>query len=43
MVKHSDKLSDRGPENSVEKILPSQSKVFKDSLEEIATALRQGC
>ena len=40
MVIHSDKLSDRGPENSVEKILPSQSKVFKDSLEEIATVRR---
>ena len=40
MVIHSDKLSGRGPENSVEKILPSQSKVFKDSLEEIAPVLR---
>ena len=40
MVIHSDKLSDRGPENSIEKILSSQSKVFKDSLEEIAPVLR---
>ena len=38
-VIHGDKLSDRGPEY-IEKILPSQSKVFKDILEEIAPVQR---
>ena len=37
---HSDKSSDKGPENRIEKILPSTSKVFKDSLEEIAIVQR---
>ena len=37
---HSDKSSDKGPENRIEKILPLTSKVFKDSLEEIAIVLR---
>ena len=37
---HSDKSSDKGPENRIEKILPSTSKVFKDSLEEIALVQR---
>ena len=37
---HCDKLSDKGPENRIEKILPSTSKVFKDSLEEIAIVQR---
>ena len=40
MAIHSDHLSDKGPENRIEKILPSTSKVFKDSLEEIAIVQR---
>ena len=37
---HSDKSSDKGPEKRIEKILPLTSKVFKDSLEEIAIVQR---
>ena len=37
---HRDKSSDKGPENRTEKILPSTSKVFKNSLEEIAIVQR---
>ena len=35
MVIHSDKCSDKVPESNREKILVSQSEVFKDTLEEI--------
>ena len=41
MAIHSDKLSDKGPENRIEKILlPLTSKVFKDILEEIVIVPR---
>ena len=40
MTMHSDKSSDKGPENRIEEILPSTSKVFKDSLKEIAIVQR---
>ena len=40
MAIHSDKSSDKGPENRREKILPSTSQMFKDSLEEIAIVQR---
>ena len=40
MAIHSDKSSDKGPENRIEKILPFTSKVFKDSLEEIEVVRR---
>ena len=40
MVIHSDKISDKVPESSMEKIFPSQCEVFKDKLEEIAPVLR---
>ena len=40
MAIHRVKLSDKGPENRIEKILPWTSKVFKDSLEEIAIVQR---
>ena len=40
MAIHSDKSSDKGPENRIEKILPSTSKVIKDSLEETAIGQR---
>ena len=40
MAIHSDKSSDKGPENRIEKILPSTSKVLKDSLEEIEIVRR---
>ena len=41
MAIHSDKLSDKGPENRIEKILlPLTTKVFKDILEEIVIVPR---
>ena len=40
MVKHSDKSSDKEPESSEERILPSRRELFEDSLEEIAPVLR---
>ena len=40
MAIHKDKSSDKGLENRIEKILPLASKVFKDSLEEIAIVQR---
>ena len=40
MAIHSDESSDKRPENRIEKILPSMSKVFNDSLEEKAKVQR---
>ena len=40
MAIHSDKSSEKGPENRIEKILPSTSKVFKDSMKEIVIVQR---
>ena len=40
MVIHSYKSSDKDPERSAERILPSQHELFEDSLEEIAPVRR---
>ena len=40
IIIHSDKSSDKDPETGVERILPSQHELFKDSREEIAPVRR---